>query len=192
MSYKFAKSCRWCSLFLFFLLFFQAVQAQGRFSETDQWMNDHLKALGGRAVLVVFKGGKLVYNRSFNHLSAGQQMAIRFIARRQGKDPVAALGDFTDQTREPIASCSKWLTAALVMTFVDQGTLHLDDTIGKFLPIFTRYHKGKITIADCLSHQTGIAGGDLRQSRELITKSHSMQESMEKIAALPVEGPPGR
>ena len=33
------------------------------------------------------------------------------------------LGEFTPKTPAPIASCSKWLTAALVMIFVDEGKI---------------------------------------------------------------------
>jgi CubicO group peptidase (beta-lactamase class C family) len=32
----------------------------------------------------------------------------------------------------------------------------LEDTIGKFLPIFTKYGKGQIKIWHCLSHTAGL------------------------------------
>ena len=73
-------------------------------------------------------------------------MIIKFIAKRQGKDPDELLKDYDFTTRTAIASCSKWLSAALVMTFVDEGKLSLNDTIGKFLPMMTIHGKGNITI----------------------------------------------
>jgi CubicO group peptidase (beta-lactamase class C family) len=42
------------------------------------------------------------------------------------------------------------------MTFVDEGKISLEDSIGKFLPIFTKYGKGQIKIWHCLSHTAGL------------------------------------
>ena len=69
-----------------------------------------------------------------------------------------------------IASCSKWLSAALVMTFVDEGKLNLNDTIGKFLPVMTDHQKGNITIWQCLSHLTGYKWRKFKRSREIINE----------------------
>ena len=55
------------------------------------------------------------------------------------------MGIFNSKTSAPIASCSKWLTAALVMQFVDEGKLSLDDKISKWIPEFARYGKNYIT-----------------------------------------------
>ena len=59
----------------------------------------------------------------------------------QGKDASEMQQDFTATSRERIVSCSKWLSAALVMTFVDEGKLSLEDTVGKYLPIMTLMEK---------------------------------------------------
>ncbi|HEX6332904.1 MAG TPA: serine hydrolase domain-containing protein, partial [Flavisolibacter sp.] len=42
-------------------------------------------------------------------------------------------GDFDAKTQAPIASASKWLTAALVMQFVDEGKISLDDKITQYI-----------------------------------------------------------
>ena len=91
-----------------------------------------------------------------------------------------------------IASCSKWLSAALVMTFVDEGKLKLTDTIGKFLRVFSASGKGNITIAECLSHTTGIQSGNLKESRAGFEKSATMEEAMASIAAMPMESVHGQ
>jgi len=44
----------------------------------------------------------------------------KFIAKRQGKNPEDVLKDYNFTRKTAIASCSKWLSAALVMTFVDE------------------------------------------------------------------------
>ena len=195
MAYKSTSICRKCSLILCFMLLFQAAIAQTgdiKFNKAGEWLKSNLTELGGRAVLVIFKDGKNIYTKSENDLSNRQKAIGKLIARRQGKDPDAALQDFTSTTKERIASCSKWLSAALVMTFVDEGKLDLEDSIGKYLPVMTTYGKGSITIWQCLSHLTGIKSESLKESRELISNAISMNEAINSIAQQPMEGPPGK
>jgi CubicO group peptidase (beta-lactamase class C family) len=81
-------------------------------------------------------------------------------ARAQG--PVledATFGRFSRSTVIPIASASKWITAATVMTFVDDGTLSLDDSVADYLPAFTG-KKAAITIRQALSHTSGLPPND--------------------------------
>lgn len=56
----------------------------------------------------------------------------------------------------PIASSTKWITAAVIMSLVDQKKLSLNDNIGKYLPIYNQYGKGEITIKQLFSHTSGI------------------------------------
>ncbi len=58
-----------------------------------------------------------------------------------------------------IASASKWISAAVLLSVVDDGLVSLDDTIGKYLPLFTLKKKGNITIRQCFSHTSGLPGG---------------------------------
>lgn len=192
MSYKMQVICRKFSLLSILLLLLQAGFCQYNFTKVDDWLDANLKELGGRAVLVIYKDGKLVYNKSQNDLSKRQKMVTRFIAKRQGKDAKEMMQDFTISTRERIASCSKWLSAAMVMTFVDEGKLSLEDTVGKFLPIMTANGKGNIKIWQCLSHLTGIQSGSLKESLEAMKDMKSMDEAISAIAVQPMEGEPGK
>lgn len=106
-------------------------KSQYNFSEVDKLLAANQKVLGNNLVALIYKDGKIVYQKE--------------------------MGDFTIKSKAPVASCSKWLTAALVMTFVDEGKLSLDDKVSRYLPIFETYGKSYITIRQCLSHQTGIA-----------------------------------
>lgn len=190
---KFAgDNCRKCSLLVICLLFFQFSFSQKNFQKVDSWLENHLNDLGGRATLVLVKDGKVVYNKSLNNLSPGKKFALRAIARREGISAEKAVEDFSFTTQQPIASCSKWLSAALVMTFIDEGKLQLSDTVGKFLPILSQHQKGNITIRDCLSHMTGISGGDFRETRTWIESSNSMDDLIKIIAQKPMEGTPGK
>lgn len=160
------------------------------FSRLDTWMEENAEKMGGRAYLIIYKDGKIVYSHSENEMSRRQKLVGKFLARRQGKS--ANTEDYTVSTKQPIASCSKWFSAALVMTFVDEGKLKLSDTVGKFLPVLSAHGKGNITISECLSHMTGIKTPSLKESLEDMRGTNSMDDAINAIAVLPMEGEHGR
>lgn len=130
MSHKVSLTCLKVLPALIFLLFFQPAFSQYNWSELEDELNAKQKVLGNDLVAMVYKGDSLVFKKE--------------------------MGSFNSKTQAPIASCSKWLTAALVMQFVDEGKLSLDDKVTKYVPEFEKYFKGYITIRHCLSHMTGI------------------------------------
>jgi CubicO group peptidase (beta-lactamase class C family) len=98
-------------------------------------------------------------------------------------------GRIAPDARLPVASASKWMAAALVMTLVDEGKLSLDEPIGPRLPEFTG-PAGAITLRQILSYTSGQGSlkglVDVRQPPDL-----SLRESARRIAALPLADPPG-
>ena len=130
MSCLFMPISRKVSVLLTFMLFFQISFAQYNFNEVDKFLADNQKDMGKNVAVLIYKDGKPVYKKELGEMKANEQI--------------------------PIASCSKWFTAALVMTLVDEGKLNLDDKVAQYLPIFKTYGKEYITIRHCLSHQTGI------------------------------------
>jgi CubicO group peptidase (beta-lactamase class C family) len=191
MSYKTILTCRKCSIALVFMLLFQVSFSQSKWKPVDDWMQTNLDAMGGRAVLIVYKDGKVMYSHAENKLRMKQKFAMKFMAKRQGKDASEMTEDFTTTSIQRIASCSKWLSAALVMTFVDEGKLNLEDTIGKYLPVMSQNGKGNIKIKYCLSHLTGIKEPELKESIAEITSAKTMDESMATFSVMPMEGEPG-
>jgi len=173
-----------------FLLFYTVAGAQYTPAKTDAWLEQNAAQMGGRVVLVVWHDGHIVYSHAVNSMTMKQKFIDKAIARRQGK--TADLADFTPTTRVPIASCSKWLSAALIMTFVDEGKLKLTDTVGKYLPVLSQHGKGNITISECLSHLTGIKAPALRENIEDVRDAASMDDAIETIANMPMEGQPGK
>jgi CubicO group peptidase (beta-lactamase class C family) len=142
-----------------FLLLFQPVFAQYDFKELDQAFQDKQKLLGNDVVAMIWKGDSLVYKKETK--------------------------EFNSKTQAPIASCSKWLTAALVMIFVDEGKISLDDPVVKYIPVFANYFKSYITIRECLSHMTGISdesGGLLKKIFQR-KKMASLEEEVNDFAA---------
>ncbi|UAY51433.1 serine hydrolase domain-containing protein [Ferruginibacter albus] len=192
MSYNFNITCRKCSLIVVFMLLLQVSFAQYNFSKVDAWLGQNVKELGGRAVIVVYKDGKVVYDNAANNLGWRQKMVGKFLAKRQGRPATDEALKFSDTSKAPIASCSKWLSAALVMSFVDEGKLNLEDTIGKYLPVMNKYGKGGIKVKYCLSHLTGIKSGSLKESRDLINNAASMEEAINNIARASMDGEPGK
>lgn len=100
------------------------------FSEVTRYMDAGWPSLHlpGAALLVV-KDGKVAYERYF--------------------------GAYTPETVVPIASSSKWLSAAVIMTLVDEGKLDLDAPVSRYLPQFTG-DKARMTIRQMFSHSSGL------------------------------------
>ena len=63
MAHKITFICRKCSLSIAFMLLLQVANAQADFSKAGNWLKDNVRELGGRAVLVIFKDGKIVFNK---------------------------------------------------------------------------------------------------------------------------------
>jgi CubicO group peptidase (beta-lactamase class C family) len=132
MSDKTRLICLNSSLLALFLLFFQPIFAQYNFGELDAEWAAKQKLLGKDAILMLANKDSIMFRKEAGNYNLKTTQPI------------------------PIASCSKWLTAALVMQFVDEGKLSLDDKITKWLPEFEKYGKTYITVRLCLSHETGI------------------------------------
>lgn len=172
-----------------FLLLIQVCNAQSNFTKVDEWLDNNVKEMGGRTFLMIYKDGKIVYSNTVNEMSRKQKIVSKYMAKKQGK--TANTNDYTEHTKIQIASCSKWLSAALVMTFIDEGKLSLNDTVGKWYPVLTQNGKGNITISQCLSHLTAIEPPKLKESIKSIVSSASMDDAINKIAVLKMEGTPG-
>jgi CubicO group peptidase (beta-lactamase class C family) len=166
MSHNAAARCLKFSTLLGFMLICLAGQAQYNFGEVDNFLSATQKALGNDVAALIYKDGKIIYQKE--------------------------LGTFTIKTKAPIASCSKWLTAALVMTFVDEGKLSLDDKVSTYLPIFETYGKTYITIRNCLSHTTGIADNNRTILKLLERKKfESLEEEVNTFPKKEIADNPG-
>jgi len=164
--------------------------AQNNSAAIDDFLAKNVADFGGRAFLMIYKDGKVVYANGDNEMNMRQKMLNKVMARRQ-KMP-SNTNDYTAETRLPIASCSKWLSAALVMTFVDEGKLKLTDTVGKFLPVLSKSGKGNITISQCLAHLTAIKSPPLKEDLADMRTFNNMDDAIANIATMPMEGKPGK
>ena len=166
MSYKISSGCINVIFTAIILLFFQPVFAQPRWSALDQELQAKQKLLGNDLVVMIWSSDSLVYKKE--------------------------LGQFNSKTQAPIASCSKWLTAALLMQFVDEGKLSLDDKVVRYIPEFEKYFKSYITIRHCLSHMTGISDeGNFFKKLLQRKKFSSLEEEVNSFAAREIRANPG-
>ncbi|MFM2145168.1 MAG: hypothetical protein RL732_4 [Bacteroidota bacterium] len=168
MSVFNVNNCMKVTFLAGFLLFFQSAFCQFDLSGLDPFLQKNLKAMGGKAIGLVWNDGKVIYQKEL-----GEDLTI--------KSPVAA------------GHCSQWLTAALVMSLVDQSKLKLDDPIGKYLPDFKKYFKGYITIRQCLSHTTGIERDSKIMNKILDKKKYpTLEEAVNGIMQKEISTNPGK
>jgi|SRR6218665_345104 len=167
MSYKSHPTCMKVMSLALFLLFLQPVFGQLDTAALSDAFKARQKLLGNNAVMMVWKD-TLIYKKE--------------------------LGDYNTKNATPveIASASKWLTAALVMQFIEEGKLGLDDKIGKWVPEFNRYGKAYITIRNCLSNMTGVEddAGFLKKMFQR-KKFQSLEEEVNSYAARKIRANPG-
>jgi len=168
MTLNINNICLKCSLSVIVLLFFQPVFSQYNFSELDKTLADKQKLIGKDFVVIIWKkDDTLIYKKE--------------------------VGEYKSKTVAPIASCSKWLTAAVVMQFVDEGKISLDDPVVKYIPEFEKYFKKYITIRQCLSHETGIASEPIRLLKLFERKKfNSLEEEVNSFAAKEIQANPGK
>lgn len=53
-------------------------------------------------------------------------------------------------------SATKWISSAIMLRLVEQGWWNLNDSIGTFLPVFTQYGKGHLTLRQSYSMSSGM------------------------------------
>jgi CubicO group peptidase (beta-lactamase class C family) len=115
---------------------------------------------------------------------------VSVIAMRAGHQLLRMdVGNIDENAQLPVASASKWMTAALVMSVVDEGKLSLDEPISKYLPEFGG-PAGRVTLRELLAQTSGE--GSLRGMTDIKQDPRiTLAESAALIAKLPLQDPPG-
>ncbi|MBN9587928.1 MAG: hypothetical protein BGN85_06355 [Alphaproteobacteria bacterium 64-11] len=91
---------------------------------------------------------------------AGAHQFARNYGTAKGPEPIFLL-----------ASITKPMTAAAVMTLVDAGELSLDDHVTKFFPQFKGEGREDITLRHCLTHTGGLP--DMLPDDEMLREKHA-------------------
>ncbi|MDQ8708186.1 serine hydrolase domain-containing protein [Streptomyces sp. LHD-70] len=106
----------------------------------DRFLRDYVEEtnLPG-AVVAVTRGDRVVHTAGYGHTATGRAM--------------------TAQTRMPVASLSKAMTALAVMQLVEAGKVDLDQPVRRYLPEFTMAdpRAERITVRQLLTQTSGMA-----------------------------------
>ena len=112
------------------IIFFQTSYSQFDTTALSAKLSQAKDKLGKDFAFILYSNGKVAYKKE--------------------------MGNFTVKTPQPIGASSQWLTAALVMMYVQEGKISLDDKVSSYLPGFSQHFKNYITIRQCLTNYTGI------------------------------------
>jgi hypothetical protein len=88
----------------FLLLITTSSFAQHDFSKVDAWMDANVEKMGGRAYLMVYKDGKIVYSHAENELSRRQKLVGKFLAKRQARTQIRMITPLPPNSRWPVAA----------------------------------------------------------------------------------------
>ena len=137
----------------------RTVFAPGTFDATDALLEDRVRtaSLPGGMIRIAAADGTVIHEHT--------------------------TGNVTGATPLGVASSTKWLTAATLMTFVDQGAIGLDDDIAKWLPEFAGSTPA-ITPRMLMDHTSGVRDNPCQDGGALAT-------CVRTLAASPREFTPG-
>lgn len=167
------------SLFLLVIVFLSTMRLSAQnydFSAVDKLLQDSLSVLageglqsGGGCALILMQNGKTIYKKSFalpNRTYATDRVVL-------------------------IASATKWYSAAVIMSLIDEGKLSLNDTTGKFLPNYAALKDGKarMTIRQLFSHTSGLSGLD--DASCLGDNAITLANCVEQISTVTLKATPG-
>ena len=137
-----------------------AAHASYDFTTIDKILERAAPELGGCALLLI-KNDKVIYRKSF--------------------------GRFEPDKVVPIASASKWLSGALIMTFVDEGKISLDDPVSKYIPEFGT-DKSNVTVRHLFAHTSGLpAEARCRNDKQTTLERCTSEIARMKLRAMPGE-----
>jgi len=144
-----------------------------RLANIDRVVERGIKAGGyPGAAVVVGRKGAAVWEKGFGRLGWTPESG-----------PVSA-----ENTIYDLASLTKVVgTTTAVMVLFDEGKLHLDDPVSRFIPEFSGGAKENVTIRMLLEHRSGLPAG-----RDLWRLAHTPEEARAMVIATPLVAAPGQ
>lgn len=134
-------------------------------SYLDRYMQAEAKVHEFTGTVLVSQKGKIIYKKAFG------------FADREWHIPN------TIQSKFEIGSLTKQFTAAAILQLVEEGKIHLDDKLSKYIPGFSR--GDSITIAMLLNHTSGLRDYEfdpqlfiLAESQRLTNNTRYLNDSL--------------
>jgi CubicO group peptidase (beta-lactamase class C family) len=126
------------------------------------------------AAIVVGRDGAIVWEKGYGATDWGFGLPP--------VDPASTMYDLASLTKAVA-------TSAAAMVLYDHGRLRLDAPVGRYLPEFRRGEKARVTIADLLTHRSGLpVGRDLRGGGRT---PRNAREARRLVLETPLEASPG-
>ncbi len=138
----------------------------------DELVTAYLEQTGlPGASLVVVRGNQVAYAKGLGHDSSGEPI--------------------TPDTRMPIASLSKSITAMAVMQLVEAGTVELDQSVVTYLPELRMADErvGRITVRQLLDQTSGMA--DTKFAAMHAPTAASLRDAVEQLRSAALASDPG-
>jgi serine-type D-Ala-D-Ala carboxypeptidase len=144
-----------------------------RLATVDRVIERGIKAGGyPGAAVVVGRKGAAVWEKGFGRLGWTEESG-----------PVIA-----ERTIYDLASLTKVIgTTTAVMILFDEGKLHLDDQVVKYIPEFTGGGKENVTLRMLLEHRSGLPAG-----RDIWRIAHTPEEARAAVISTPLFAAPGQ
>ena len=141
-----------------------AAQPAPDFSAVDALIADSLVQIGGGAVVRVVRADTVVFERAYGTFATGEAV--------------------------PIASATKWISGAVILSLVDRGELGLDSPLSQFFPALTG-PKRAITVRQLFSHTSGIVSPEVQAASCLTDRTTTLAACAEETLARPLRFAPG-
>jgi CubicO group peptidase (beta-lactamase class C family) len=150
-----------------------------------RWMGDQAGAVGTKT------GLDAVPESLDQAVQSGLLKAAVMVVRHGDHERAWAFGQ-SIQTDSVflLASITKPMVAAVVMTLYDQGELRLDDPVVAFLQEFSGDGRDQVTLRHLLSHCSGLPD-QLPDNNQLRSSHAGMREFVRGTMRLPLAFPPG-
>lgn len=146
--------------------------------ETLQWLEEYVDKLVREndlsGSILIVRDTTILFERYFGFADAGRKRTI-------DRNTLFNLG-----------SGNKMFTALGIMKLVEQGDLHLTDSLLKFFPDFPdRARAGRVTIHHLLSHTSGIAEYWTESTRQRLAQCRTLDDHKPIVYSAGFEEDPG-
>ncbi|MEO8513470.1 MAG: serine hydrolase [Ignavibacteria bacterium] len=131
-------SIKFLAVAVFLVSCFQT-HSQDKVQKIDVLTNSYYELGQFNGAVLVAEDGKIIYNKGFGY------------ADFENKIPN------NEDTKFRLASVTKQFTSALIMQLVEKGKIKLEAKLTDYLPYYRKDVGDKITIAQILSHTSGLA-----------------------------------
>lgn len=118
-------------------------------------------------------------------VTAGRMQGVVLMLGHQSETVYTiGLGGLMPDSQVPMASATKWMTAAVMGGLAKRGVVDLERPVGEWADAIPASH-GAMTVSHMLAHVSGI------ESRVGVTGAPTLDEAAQQALALPVVADPG-